>query len=142
MIKINLFDTPLNTKMVEININEAKSDENITTETIKAALDKLYNENIEILEIKENNATPHLLPDILIDYKIHVKTSKGRRVVLNFACCFIDYEDAKKLFISKNTLDNTTLILKNLKPAKVLTHPLYFTQYAELIIDKFKNTKL
>ena len=144
MIKLNLHSTPQNTKMVEIYLKEASEHESITKDIIQEALNLLYNEKVEILDIVENNNTQHLAPHILPDYKVKVKTSKGAKTALNFVCCFLDSGDIKKIVPKNNetALNNVKTILKNLKSDLYERNAVGFEKYAQTLIDKFLATSL
>lgn len=137
---IKEIQTPLNTKMVEINLENAK-DEKITKQDIQDALNMLYNANVEILEYSLNTFAKQLQGDILNDYIFKLKVNNKNEVALNFACCFLTYNDCKKLTDS-NALSNVSGCLKALRNERYDRHPLYYKDYAKQLVDKFKATKI
>lgn len=141
MKEIKLIDTPLNTKMVEINLENASDNEKITKEDIQEALNMLYDCNVEILEYKLNTYAPQLQEDIINDYIFKLRVNGKEKVALNYACCFLTYEDSKKL-VDSNAKENVLGCLKALRKDRYLRHPLYYNDYAEQLVEKFKATQI
>lgn len=139
MKAIKIFDTPLNTKMVEINLENADDDEKITKSDIQDALNLLYDTIVEIKGLKINNATPALQEDILQDYIFKLNVNGKEEVALNFACCFLKYDDCKKL-ADTNALENAKESLKILRAKRYERHPLYYNDYAKQLVEKFKSS--
>ena len=141
MKEIKIIDTPLKTKMVEINLENATNNEKIQKEDVKEALDLLYGTKVEIVSFKANISTPTLQEDIINDYIFKLNVNGKEEIALNFACCFLKYSDAKKL-TDKNAEANVKECLKILRKDRYLKHPLYYNDYAAKLVEKFKHTQI
>lgn len=139
MKKFNVIQTPNNTQMVEIDLQEAQ-DIRLSRDDFLHALYVLYGGEVEILEMIENNLHASLQDDITYDYVIKVRTNSLIKYAYNFACCFIDSDEAQKL-TADNELENIKEALKILRKERYSTHPLYYNDYADSILLKFRDAK-
>lgn len=138
---LKFFNTPLDTRMVEINLENAEKDERIDKNDIQDALNLLYGTDVKIDSFIANVTTPTLQEDIINDYIFFVNVNGKDDIVLNFACCFLTYKACEKL-ASTNARENVTECLKMLRGDRFKTHPLYYSDYADKLIEKFKTTAL
>lgn len=134
MIEIKEIKTPLDTKMIEINLERADSN-NITQEHIQKALDLLLQKGEKVIHTQINNATPQLQGEILNDYIFTTDNNGKKDYIVNFACCFLRYSDAKKL-AANNGILQALQALQALRGDRFSTHPLYYKDYAKLLYEK------
>lgn len=136
MLKYQLLQTPHNTKMLAIILDEINPNESIDKEAILKAVRMLYkDDSAEIKSIELNELTPHLDLSACKDYKIQV-TSKGKTYTCyNLGCCFLDLKDLKTLY-KDDSAEHESLRL--LREDRYYTHPLYYEDYARDIRNKVK----
>lgn len=139
MITLALIPTPHNTKMAAIILDNALRNELIEKKHVEEAVRLLYGKSARITKIAINNSAPHLEQSVCLDYCIEVESEGKKHTMYNFACCFLDSKDCKKLH-ENNALENIMQCLKNMRAERVMQHPLYYKEYAKSILAKFEAT--
>lgn len=140
MKKIHKILVASNTPIVEINLQQAIHDREITLEDITKALELLYGNRIDAIKLKDVYIEP-LQEEIIRDYILSFNIDNTPYIAYNFACCFIDSKDADSLF-GKNeeeAFNNVMQTLKILRQQDFNEHPLYYTNYAKKIIQTYKH---
>lgn len=140
MKKIHKILVASNTPIVEINLQQAIHDREITLEDITKALELLYDNKINALKLHDMAIQP-LQENIIRDYILSFSINDKSYYAYNFACCFIDSKDADSLF-GKNeeeAFNNVMQTLKILRQQDFNEHPLYYTNYAKKIIQTYKH---
>lgn len=139
MIQIETIQTPLQTKMIALILDNANRMELVEKKHIEVCVHRLYGEKARITKISINNSLPHLEANACLDYIIEVEAGSKKHVMYNFACCFLDSKDCAKLY-KNNVFSRVMECLQALRKERVARYPLYYKDYTQKIISKYEAT--